>query len=126
VHGFASAIRQRGYPIAAGLLDAKANALSAAAPPTGLVLANAVSAPNAAPAAATYKVKPGDSPSKIAAALVHDGNRWKELVAANPQKKRAKDGNFATLMPGELLQLPPSWSANSAPAKPAHAPQGGA
>jgi hypothetical protein len=66
-------------------------------------------------------VKSGDSPSKIAAALVHNGSRWPELIAANPQKKRAKDGNFASLMPGEVLTLPPSWSAS-----PAAAPQEGA
>lgn len=127
LRGFASAIRQRGFPVAADLLNAKANALGASAP-TDIVLASTnptAPMPSSAPEGATYKVKPGDSPSKIAAALVHDGNRWKELVAANPQKKRAKDGNFASLVPGELLQLPASWGANSAPVKPAHVPQGG-
>ena len=80
----------------------------------------------AAQTGATYKVKAGDSPSKIAATVAHDGNRWKELVAANPQKKRAKDGNFATLVPGEVLQLPASWSTATAPLKSIHVPQGGA
>jgi nucleoid-associated protein YgaU len=101
VLGFASAIAPR-YPTAANLLNAKANAL---AKPS-----------QAVPPAATYRVKPGDSPSKIAAALVHNGNHWKELVAANPQKKVAPNGNFTSLVPGELLQLPPSW-ASGAPAQ---------
>jgi nucleoid-associated protein YgaU len=99
VLGFASAIAPR-YPAAAGLLHAKAGALSAPAQASG--------------PAATYRVKPGDSPAKIAAALVHKGSRWKELVSANPQKKLAPNGNFATLVPGELLQLPPSWTSNTA------------
>jgi nucleoid-associated protein YgaU len=124
VHGFASAIASK-YPMAAELLNAKANALSSFGPTNALVLAhNAVATSAPAPALATYKVKAGDSPSKIAAALVHDGNRWHELVAANPQKKRAANGNFANLVPGEVLQLPPSW-ANGAPAR-SGAAQGGA
>ena len=98
VLGFATAIASR-YPTAANLLNAKANALAKPSQP--------------APSAATYRVKPGDSPSKIAAALVHNGNRWKELVAANPQKKVAPNGNFASLVPGELLQLPASWTSGA-------------
>src|SRR5262249_44348011 len=83
VGGFASAIASK-YPKAAELLTAKANALSAFGPTNAIVLAHNAPTPSAAPASATYKVKAGDSPSKIAAALVHDGNRWRELVAANP------------------------------------------
>jgi nucleoid-associated protein YgaU len=100
VLGFATAIAPR-YPTAANLLNAKASALAKPAQ----------AAPPAMPPAATYRVKPGDSPSKIAAALVHNGNRWKELVAANPQKKVAPNGNFATLVPGEVLHVPPSWAS---------------
>jgi nucleoid-associated protein YgaU len=100
LHGFATAIAPR-YPAAANLLATKANALAIPSPS----------------GAASYRVKAGDSPSKIAASLVGNGNRWKELVAANPQKKIAANGNFASLVPGEILQLPPSWSANGAPAQ---------
>jgi LysM repeat protein len=109
LRGFGNAISKRGYPIAGGLLLAKANTLT----PT----------PTTSASPSTYKVRSGDSASKIAASFVHDGTRWKELVAANPNKKRAHDGNFASLLPGEVLQLPASWTSGAA--RPA-APQGGA
>lgn len=54
-------------------------------------------------------IEPGDNPWKIAVECVQDGRRWPELVAANPQKTRAQSGNFASLMPGEVLALPGSW-----------------
>lgn len=56
-----------------------------------------------------YRVENGDSAWKIAKNLVGDGNRWKELVKANPKKPTAKDGNFKTLFAGEALQLPGGW-----------------
>jgi hypothetical protein len=56
-------------------------------------------------------VRPGDSASTIAQHLVHDGHRWPELVAANPSKPKEHDGNFASLRPGEILQLPATWRA---------------
>lgn len=63
-----------------------------------------------------YVVENGDYASKIATKLVNAPSRWKELVAANPGKKRAADGNFATLYAGERLDVPASWQ------KPAAAP----
>jgi nucleoid-associated protein YgaU len=58
----------------------------------------------------TYTVKKGDFPIKIAKALTGDSNRWHELIAANPTKPTKSDGNFATLMPGEVLHLPATWN----------------
>jgi hypothetical protein len=66
-----------------------------------------------------YVVEPGDFATKIAQKLVRNGNRWPELVAANPQKKtNAADGNFASLLPGEVINLPASWVAGGAPSSP--------
>jgi nucleoid-associated protein YgaU len=131
-------VQKRGFPVAAALLAAKANTLDAPPaqiqPVVHVVPGGASARPSVPPGGGgggTYKVKAGDNPSKIAAALVHDGNRWKELIAANPQKKKAANGNFASLHPGEVLELPASWTTptNGASATPlalVHAPQGGA
>lgn len=56
-----------------------------------------------------YVVESGDFPSKIAQKLTGDSSRWPELVAANPQKSKASDGNFKTLFANEKLNLPASW-----------------
>ena len=128
LEGFASAIQAQ-YPIASGLLKAKAEALrlmpAIATPsppppvPPPIALPN-VPSPASIATNGTYTVLPGDFPIKIAQKLVGNGNRWRELVAANPQKKTAPDGNFASLLPGEVLRLPASWMAPS-PAVPSPA-----
>jgi hypothetical protein len=120
LQGFASAI-QGEYPVAAGLLMAKAQALLLARPiiPPAPIPGRPQPGPQPLPVPpspvpvvtnGTYAVQSGDFPIKIAQKLVHDGARWHELVAANPNKKRAADGNFATLLPGEVLKLPASWT----------------
>ncbi|MGH7281869.1 MAG: LysM peptidoglycan-binding domain-containing protein, partial [Polyangiaceae bacterium] len=129
LEGFASAIQAQ-YPIASGLLKAKAEALRLmpqiaipAAPPPAPAPIVLPSAPPLAPIATngTYTVLPGDFPIKIAQKLVGNGNRWKELIAANPQKKTAPDGNFASLLPGEVLKLPASWTTPAPTVAPASA-----
>ncbi len=72
----------------------------------------------------TYVVQPGDSPMRIAGNIVHDQSRWHELVAANPKKRTAADGSFASLMAGERLTLPDSWVSTSLAAR-SSAPAGG-
>ena len=57
----------------------------------------------------TYIVEAGDGPIRIAKKLVGDGNRWRELLAANPKKKVASNGNFVSLLVGERLNVPVSW-----------------
>jgi nucleoid-associated protein YgaU len=117
LQGFASAIQAQ-YPVAAGLLMAKAQALLLVHPvapplpqPTPVrPTPSPTPDPVPVPTSGTYTVKAGDFPIKIAQKIVHDGSRWKELVAANPSKKRAADGNFASLLPGEVLKLPASWT----------------
>jgi nucleoid-associated protein YgaU len=119
LQGFASAI-QGEYPVAAGLLMAKAQALLLMRPivppqpqPTPVKpTPQPGPTPIPVPTSGTYTVQAGDFPIKIAQKIVHDASRWKELVAANPNKKRAPDGNFATLLPGEVLKLPASWTAD--------------
>jgi len=57
-----------------------------------------------------YVVETNDNPWKIAERLTGDGNRWRELVKANPQKKvDSKTGNFAGLWTGNRLNVPESW-----------------
>jgi hypothetical protein len=111
LRGFAASIAAQ-FPIASALLTAKANTLAMlvppapvpAFPPTPTVVPSV-----ATPTSGSYVVQSGDFPIKIAKKLVHDEARWTELVAANPAKRRAADGNFASLLPGEVLQLPASW-----------------
>jgi hypothetical protein len=141
LEGFASAIQGQ-YPISAGLLMAKAEALRLTRPvvpspipsppsPKPSVLPPVPSpspspSPSPVPTSGTYTVLSGDFPIKIAQKLVHDGGRWKELIAANPNKKRAADGNFASLLPGEVLHLPASWvDTNAAKAPVLSLPMGG-
>jgi nucleoid-associated protein YgaU len=134
LEGFADSIRAK-FPTGAILLFGRARELQAAqaagAPAVvhmpaqdargslalPAVVPPATTAPvHAAPAApARYVVQPGDSPTLIAERLGRDGKRWPELVAANPNKPLTSDGTFASLRPGETLQLPPSWAVAEAP-----------
>jgi hypothetical protein len=123
LEGFAESIRAK-YPTATVLLLGRAREIRAAqAIPNATVVppepgAVGASAPVAAPPPAkpsAYLVQPGDTPAVIAERLAHDGKRWPELVAANPNKPTAPDGSFATLRPGESLSLPASWGAPPAP-----------
>jgi len=135
LRGFASSLMAT-FPVAAGVLLAKANAVGLAAPAATALLHLPSGAPPAAPAAVpvvhaapaatspgtpihaspgtsghTYRVVAGDSPSRIAKRLTGNDGRWRELVAANPQKAKQPNGNFKSLLPGEVLQLPASWSS---------------
>ena len=151
LEGFASAIQAQ-YPVAAGLLMAKAQALrltrpavpaapapapgpvspSFPIPPAGVLPPPAVPVsppPGVLPSipvatGGTYTVLSGDFPIKIAKKLTGDPNRWHELIAANPNKRTGKDGNFVSLLPGEVLKLPLSWASPASPALPA-APSAG-
>jgi nucleoid-associated protein YgaU len=62
---------------------------------------------------AVYIVETGDGPIRIAKKITGDGNRWRELVSANPAKATKKTGpdagNFVTLRVGERLNIPKSW-----------------
>jgi nucleoid-associated protein YgaU len=55
---------------------------------------------------ATVTVKRGDSLYAIAQDLTGDGNRWKELADANPDKQWTET---YIIQPGEELRVPKSW-----------------
>ena len=132
LRGFASSIMAT-YPVAAGVLLAKANTIGflppgASSGHTGLPVLHPRTAPGGVPVlsaapsvpapgptvtASKYTVLKGDSPSRIAKKLTGNDRRWPELVAANPSKPKAPDGNFKNLQPGEVLTLPASWSASN-------------
>jgi nucleoid-associated protein YgaU len=130
LEGFASAIQAQ-YPIAAGLLMAKAQALRFAQLPHSLPIPVVPPAPSPPvpvsprpqvpsggggitpfPASGTYVVISGDYPIKITQKFTGNGNRWKELIAANPDKPTRADGAWTTLMPGEIVKLPQAWNTN--------------
>lgn len=73
-----------------------------------------------APDGMTYTVERGDYGVKIAQKLVGDGNRWRELKAANPQiARRADPKNYGMVIyPGDVLQLPASWIKSAPTPKP--------
>jgi hypothetical protein len=113
LEGFAGAIAAQ-YRLGADALMAKAQELRLGLGPgprnpSAPSSAATPSTPATTVADGGYKVAAGDFPIRIAAKLTGDGNRWPELVAANPQKKTSTDGNFASLQPGEVLHLPESW-----------------
>jgi hypothetical protein len=127
LEGFASAIQAQ-YPIAAGLLMAKAQALRLTQTPH-ILPATPVTpkppvlpAPPAShapailpfPASGTYTVQSGDYPIMIAQKFTGNGMaHWKELIAANPEKPTRDDGAWKTLFPGETVTLPQSWNKNA-------------
>jgi len=55
----------------------------------------------------TVTVVAGDSLWRIAEEAMGDGARWRELVAANPEKGWTED--HAMIHPGERIKLPESW-----------------
>jgi hypothetical protein len=148
LEGFASAI-QATYPMAAGLLGAKAQALRFAQLPHGLPIPSFPTVPVSPsppvpvsprpqvpsggggitpfPASGTYVVISGDYPIKITQKFTGNGNRWKELIAANPDKPTRADGAWTTLMPGEIIKLPQAWNNRDAAKAPSLAlpPAGG-
>lgn len=62
-----------------------------------------------------YVVEKGDGPWAIAQKLTGNGNRWKELLDYNKDKKPTVDKNIWV---GEVLNLPPSWQKPVAIVKP--------
>lgn len=68
----------------------------------------------AAPSGDRYvTVQKGEGPIAVTDRVLGAGQgnlHWKELVAANsPPKKKASNGNFATLAIGERLKVPTNW-----------------
>lgn len=109
--GFATQIglllKENGFPEESKQIIALANALKAKQAGGGTVT----------PSAGTYTVKSGDYPFAIAKRFTGDGNRWRELQAANPQY------NFSQrFLAGYVLKLPASWTSSSTAITPMLAP----
>jgi hypothetical protein len=84
------------------------------------------------PSGKIWIVTSGDTGTKIAKAVVGDGNRWRELLGTNPEIARragSKKYGFA-IYPGDQVQLPAGWTvqsqAQSVPAPVAALPTAGA
>jgi len=67
----------------------------------------------------TYIVEKGDGPWAIAQKLTGNGNRWKELLAYNKDKKPTIDKNIWV---GEVINLPPTWQKPVAVVNPPTSP----
>lgn len=67
----------------------------------------------------TYIVEKGDSPWAITQKLTGNGNRWKELLPYNKDKKPTLDKNVWV---GEVINLPPAWQKPKPAALPAPTP----
>ena len=88
-----------------------------------------VPAPIPTPTANTYVISSSDGigpkgPYGLAQAKTGKGDRWKELIPVNPQKKLNATGtNFAHWYVGEVINLPPQWlTGTAAPLAPVPAP----
>lgn len=60
----------------------------------------------------TWTIRTGDNPSKMAAGLTGNGNRWRELVPVNPGYKVVQINGVTQISPwrvGQRVVLPPSW-----------------
>ncbi len=88
--------------------------------PTGAPASPAayVPASTAAPVATTgltfpmYTVKPNDSPSSIARKYTGNDRRYPELIATNPQIRRAQPPGFL-IVPGQQLRIPDAWRSGA-------------
>ncbi len=57
----------------------------------------------------------GDWPFNVAQQVVGDGNRWKEILAVNPELTLQKNGNIPQWTKGRVIELPPSWFPTMVP-----------
>jgi hypothetical protein len=107
----AAQLDSMGYHEQAAQLRARVDEINAAAKSAGVPQPRT---PTGAPAVKvvqrTYTVRKGDSPWRVAQRFTGNGNRWKDLVKANPTKPiNPKTGSFAQFYAGEVLNLPVSW-----------------
>jgi len=112
-----------GWPDAPGAAAPAPGAMPPPPPAPGLPPPTPGAGPapsGAGPTANPYVILANDGigtkgPSKLAAVWTGNGNRWRELIPANPHKRlNAKGDNFATWYAGEVIQLPASWLSGAA------------
>lgn len=93
----------------------------------GATPATSTTTPAPASSGRVHIVKSGDTGQSIAKLYTGDVNRWRELIALNPQmgpnggRPHAKEWGFVA-RPGESVKLPSSWSSAAPSATPAAAP----
>lgn len=66
-----------------------------------------------------HRVRRGDTPYNIAKRYSGDGNRYRELLEANPGFKADTKSGWKQLMTGDVIAIPEGWSNPDAPVEPA-------
>lgn len=70
---------------------------------------------------ATYTIRSGDTPYGLAQRYAGAGNRWREILSANPSLRTVTRGGVTQIDPwnvGQVIAWPSGWSSPGAGASP--------